>query len=45
MRERSVDIYIKNLAVKNFHQPNSVHIMGQGIFDSQLGKVTPLKDG
>jgi hypothetical protein len=44
VHERTVDIYIPFLAVTIFHQPNSVHTMGQGIFASELGKVTALKD-
>ena len=32
-----MDFYIQFHPVTIFHQPNRVHIMGQGIFASQLG--------
>jgi hypothetical protein len=37
VQERTVDIYIPFHSITIFHLPNSVHIMGQGIFASQLG--------
>ena len=36
VHERTVDIYIPFHAAAIFHQPNTVHIMGQGFFASQL---------
>ena len=45
VHERTVDIYKHFHAVTIFQHPNSVHIMGQSIYATQVVKNTPLKCG